>query len=641
MCSRPLGILAVLSLGLVLACCFPLFSQQPEAEKPAPATPDVFALPRQSASVQRLAGQVARLFLQQDYAAAEKLLPEATEKEPDGAGNFYNLACAQARLGKTEAALASLEAAVEKGFRDADLIQGDADLASLRDLDRFKALVQSVVTLAAAQPKPAEPTPSLIADGVARVDQDNTVWNPQTGLFDIRFRLPAGYPRKTMDAVKGHGKAGELIRQWQKEGTACGLWGVLYDNLDRKHSQLPLDLFPQLARVEYCSEAAREGLDYGLATRHRFNLPTIGNSSTALTAGPFWRSQTRIGQVNAQSMQRLYQQYTHNHLYFYPEHRDFDPGHNGQDGGFGDVFPANTPFVITSQGSSGSDQAFMHAICCTLAAFQPATRDKLVAAGLLMPTVQMIFRRSNKQVTSDEDYLTGKAHPAVFQAGQLDVERMVTLAHEIKPEAIPPLVQLLATTEDEGRIGIDYFEASPGENLFDTPAAIARVYRTTARQRRMVVTAATTYDVNQRDLKFHWSVLQGRPEDIQIKPLKPDNSMVELLIRWQPRFAVARIPNWSRTGSTSAALPIMAYIGRRRLSSPYIVWTTRSERTTWPGGSSRSSTARRPREATMPIRLSIRRATGGTNIVTRTRGDSQAGPAFAATSVSSSRPTGI
>ena len=55
---------------------------------------------------------------------------------------------------------------------------------------------------------------------------------------------------------------------------------------------------------------------------------------------------------------------------------------------YGDVYPANTPYVITSQGSSGSDQVFLSAVACTLAAFRPETKELLVRTGTLMPTVQ-------------------------------------------------------------------------------------------------------------------------------------------------------------------------------------------------------------------------------------------------------------
>ena len=386
---------------------------------------------------------------------------------------------------------------------------------------------------------PVRAEPRLIAKNVAEVGLENTAWDAQLQQFKPAFRFADGDPRKSAEAVTGHGAAGDFVRQWQKEGTAAGLFGVLYDNLDRDHSNLPLGEFPQLTGVEYSEAAKKAGIDMGLQRRVTFAQPTFGNSSTALTNGPFWRSQTRIAQVDAQATERLYQQYVGNHLYLYPEHRDYDPGHNGAGDGYGDAYTANTPYVITSQGSSYTDQPFLHAVACTLAAFQPTTRDKLVESKLLMPAVQMIFRRSNKQLASDADYLSGKAHPPVFSGEQLDVERMVELAHEIKPDEIPPMIQLQVVKEDNFVRGIHYFEPVPTEKLFDTPAAIARVWRSTARERRMVVTAATSYDANARPLKFHWVVLQGRPERIEIKPLKEDGSLVEIKTQWHERFPIS------------------------------------------------------------------------------------------------------
>jgi hypothetical protein len=152
----------------------------------------------------------------------------------------------------------------------------------------------------------------------------------------------------------------------------------------------------------------------------------------------------------------------------------------------------------------------------------------------------MILRRAS--VATDADYLTGQAHPVVFSEQRLNVEKMVELAHQIAPDATPPLVQLQVVAEDQPRVGIDYFEVGPAEKIFDTPGAIARVYRTTARERRIVITAATSFDVNDRPLKFHWSVLQARPGGVTIKPLKEDSSLVELRVQWHERFASAADP---------------------------------------------------------------------------------------------------
>ena len=526
---------------ICLALTIALLAVAARAQDP-PSRPNPFALARQAAAAQQTMQAVTQLFAEQNWAEAEKILLAATSKDANSV-DLYNLACAQARQGKSAAALDSLEAAVEKGFNRPTDLTADADLAVLRKEERFQAALEKAQKLAAQPPAPAaNPEPQLVgADGIATVGPENTVYLPQFDLFQAWFRFADDDPRIKLDAVKGHGRAGDLIRKWQKEGSAAGLFGFLYDNHDRDHSNLPANQFPQLTSVEWSPEAKADTLDHGLAARVFFNRPTIGNSSTAIAAGPIWRSQTRMAQVQPRSIAIQYEQYVKNQLYFYPEHRDYDAGHNGKPDGYGDVFPANSPYVVTSFGSSGSDQSFMHAVACTLAAFRPKTQEKLIERGLLMPTVQMILRRT--AVASDAEYLTGKAHPVVFREDQLHVEQMVELAHDLQSDVVPPMIQLKVVREDVPRPGIDFFEpAGIGDRIFDTPAAIARVYRTTARERRMVVTAATSFDANNHPLKFHWAVLQGKASRVQIVPLKDDGSLVELVVQWHERFPSASDP---------------------------------------------------------------------------------------------------
>src|SRR5207248_5247263 len=164
-----------------------------------------------------------------------------------------------------------------------------------------------------------------------------------------------------------------------------------------------------------------------------YNGVVLGNASVAMVVQPFWRSMTRLGYTNPRAIQVLAGQYANSHLYFYPEHHDHDPGHNGQGGGFGDVMPANTPYLITSQGSSGSDRVFLDAVACTLAAFRPEVKKELIKHNALMPAVQMVFRSSNKRVEKPEDYLTGRAHPSAFEGKEVDVLRMAQAGHDVKP----------------------------------------------------------------------------------------------------------------------------------------------------------------------------------------------------------------
>ena len=56
----------------------------------------------------------------------------------------YNLACAQAHLGRNDAALASLAAAVAGGWDDPDHMRKDTDLAPLREEKRFIDLVRQL-----------------------------------------------------------------------------------------------------------------------------------------------------------------------------------------------------------------------------------------------------------------------------------------------------------------------------------------------------------------------------------------------------------------------------------------------------------------------------------------------------------------
>jgi hypothetical protein len=77
------------------------------------------------------------------------------------------------------------------------------------------------------------------------------------------------------------------------------------------------------------------------------------------------------------------------------------------------------------------------------------------------------------------------------------------------------------------------------QKLFDTPCAIARIYRSTAQSQTFVVGGAGTRDANGRALTFRWVLLQGTPERVKIEP-NPANggSDATLTIQWHPRFPI-------------------------------------------------------------------------------------------------------
>lgn len=375
-------------------------------------------------------------------------------------------------------------------------------------------------------------------------------------------------------------KAMDLLEGWVNQGAAAGLGDLYWDNRDDGHSAVNLQRFPEMKKVEYAPSEAKT-LGWGLQQRV---LPhtTVGNSSTAhsdIKRG----SQTRFAYTNRRLHDVLYRQYRGNNLYIYPEHRDHDLGNRRRTGkkyddpknkrsGYGDLFPTNTPYLITSQGSSGSDKPFIATVARTIGAFRPEVRARLEQLGLLMPTVQMLLRSTQRQVKGWDDYFSGRAHPAVFDGKQLNPVAMVRAAHAMTLATIPPLVQLEIVEEDRMVPDRDYF-ARPGftEKISDTPAVIARVWRGYPMTRRMVVSAKGSIDPNQRPLKFKWVVLRGDPTRVKITPLGPQGSEAEIVIEYTPR----RAASWNEDlWSNRIDLGVFARNGDAVSAPAFITWYT-------------------------------------------------------------------
>ncbi|MEO1512434.1 MAG: hypothetical protein AAFU70_10195, partial [Planctomycetota bacterium] len=318
-------------------------------------------------------------------------------------------------------------------------------------------------------------------------------------------------------------------------GEAAGLAGVLYDNRDRDHVTLHRERFPQLSFVEYARAAKASQLDYGLNLSLFFNAVTIGNSSTART-GRNWRSQARAALTEPFGPQGLSAHYLADHLYFFPEHRDHDPV---SEGGKGDVFPANTPLYMVSQGSSASEYGLLVGALYALAAMSPETRAFLDQRNITAPTLQMILRRAMNAVADDpEVYLTGVAHPSVFEGAELDWERVVAIAERLTPETIPPVPLLRVLSDVSGQEGTDYFGAGLNEQLFDTPFSLARVWRSQAASRRMLLVSGPNFETGRDVITMRWVLLRGDPERVKIEPLDRRGRRAELVVDWHDGVAV-------------------------------------------------------------------------------------------------------
>lgn len=374
--------------------------------------------------------------------------------------------------------------------------------------------------------------PAVIVDGIAPVTASNTRRDPMTGATEVLLLPEPG--RENLPVVNPANSSAEagLLRRLNAAGNAAGLSNVIYDNRDRGHSDLNREAFPQISRTQYGDAFLSRKQNNGVAGQFKFSLPTIGNSSTALTRGPIARSLGRLALGDQASAMRSYRLYASNQMYVYPEHKDYDPE-------TGDRLFASVPYFMLSQGSSYRDQPFVLALMWATSALKPATFDKLVELNLLAPTLQMILRRTLAGVRSDADYMTGRAHPPVFRPKQLRRSAAVSFANSIEPDTIPPMVELTVLSDFDARPGLNYLAGNIGEVLFHTPSAIARAWRSFEYSRRITVSAANTVDPNGRSLRFHWTVLQGVREKVQITPRDEIGTVVDIDIEWHDRFALS------------------------------------------------------------------------------------------------------
>jgi hypothetical protein len=494
---------------------------EPEGADPEAAA-DLFARPEIAAETRR----ALALYEAGDGEAAAALLDRLAARHPrigeiPARRAALALAAGDPALGKAE-----LQRAAGAGF---DLSEALADplFAPLADDPDLAAL-------AARPPAPAppEPVPAPILGGEARVSAANTAWDPEAERLRPRF-APPGRAAGPVLPPGPKAAARDLLVEHVRRGRAAGNAGDLYDNRDRGHSRLPAGDFPQVAAVTYSPAARAADLDYGLNDRILFDRPTFGNSSTAITAGPWWRSLPRqaLTEADGTGPMRLWQTAAANQVYVYPAHKDY-----GTEAG--DLFPANTPYLIVSRGSSGSDQPFLEAVAMILASLRPDTKAKAAEAGMINSTVQMVFRRSLQNVRSRESYFSSDAHPAAFEAFNVNLARMVSLANSLKASELPAEARIRVVEEDLGTEGVDFFGEGLSERLFDTPQAVARVWRSSTGRRSMVLSAEDSRDANDRPLTFQWRLLQGDPRRVKIEPLE-GGRQARVTLDWHEPFAIS------------------------------------------------------------------------------------------------------
>ncbi|MFA9217233.1 MAG: tol-pal system YbgF family protein [Sphingomonadaceae bacterium] len=93
------------------------------------------------ASADSIRGHAVQSLEQKNFTDAAKNAEELIKKTPDSYDAYFLLAQARAQLGDKNAALAALETAIKKGYKDDQAINANANLQSLHGMAAYDELM--------------------------------------------------------------------------------------------------------------------------------------------------------------------------------------------------------------------------------------------------------------------------------------------------------------------------------------------------------------------------------------------------------------------------------------------------------------------------------------------------------------------
>ena len=149
------------------------------------------------------------LFGKKDYAAAKKIAAELTRQDPKTGTHWYNLACANSRLGETDEAIENLAKAVDLGFDSMAFMERDPDIEALHGRKEFKKILarRDEIHRGVAEKRLADLKKRYGEDYIIEIDHAN------------KLVFATNVDRKTLDDLQD-----ELTRQ------AEAIWGELFPN---------------------------------------------------------------------------------------------------------------------------------------------------------------------------------------------------------------------------------------------------------------------------------------------------------------------------------------------------------------------------------------------------------------------------
>jgi len=339
----------------------------------------------------------------------------------------------------------------------------------------------------------------------------NPVYSGSGGTVD-------GKPLSSIDVCSYNNTTCDRLKDLFAVGMAAGNLNDWYENRDSNHSLVNIVAHPQVRRL------ANEG--YAVSFAKYADKNVIGNAS--LGSGGQWNMIRNSHNYQTFLVQKFYEQYRDNDHFWYPGVYDFKKG-SPED--FDERYSMST-YESSSLGKSGSDRNKVHKFFYAMAALRPGVKKILEDNGMLIPTIQMVFRRT--RVDTDQEYLSSQiAHASAFDDAGSSLD-LVNLANSIQPSNIPPLIDISVERDDfiSSKNQNRLFYQNKTEHLYTTKGSVARVYRELgAREKKMVIDLSGSLDLNNRTLTFETKIIRGNSSHIIINKLNASGSKVEIIFK--------------------------------------------------------------------------------------------------------------
>lgn len=272
----------------------------------------------------------------------------------------------------------------------------------------------------------------------------------------------------------------------------------------------------------------------------------VANSSTAHQTSEDYGSNTRAPDNYTVFWHTIRESWEMGLLQHFPEHQDYDNM---------DWFKINQPYIVTTQGSSGSEGNEVGRTFKIVYSLRPEVREWLIQNKRVGDVVSYLLRSN-----LFGGYLDPLCHRVCCDTPRHYNQADIDLAHSITLDTIPPRIKISVISDSLGHIRDEYNQASTYTVRTNELAGFARHDQTPTRTIEVEISG------DKPNLDLHWIKSQG---ECDIVFQNPQKTRATITIPLQSDFDVMK-QNGETIFSNRVEVVIVAHDGTH-YSSPVFV----------------------------------------------------------------------